>query len=91
MFETQAGTIAVRRRAVRELSYSGEPYFAGVFILQSNPEAAMPEQSTGPSAEQNSNSQSEHHRTVWILTLYAALFLALLGVMAYYVSSYLAQ
>jgi len=37
------------------------------------------------------SSTQDHRRKVWILTGYAASFLALCGVMAYYFSSYITQ
>ena len=55
----------------------------------------MEQKATGTSittaASSEANANELHRRRVWILTGYAVLFLALLGVIAYYASAYIAQ
>ncbi len=51
----------------------------------------MIQQTTSVAPAAGSSANQDHQRKVWILTGYAASFLALCGVMAYYFSWYITQ
>ncbi len=74
-FEPRA--VAARERLGRRMAKIGG-------IMQVNGNSAAP-------ASQSSSTRRHSERTVWIITGYLASGLALLGVMAYYFSSYVVK
>jgi hypothetical protein len=76
----------------REGNQTSRPAASQILPIQ---EAFMEQRATGTPAVNMSNPQSsgavKSPRSIWVLTAYGVSGLALLGVLAYYFSSYLAQ